>query len=364
MPVTVTEAEVERVRASLGELPAALRTRLEQTYGITPYDSDVLVNQGRPLVDYYIELADACGDGKAASNWVQQDVLRWLGEQQVDDRPVSRSPRGTGRADRQGARRGLRDQPRPRGAGRDGRLGQVAGRGHRTPWASKQVDDSALVELCRKLVEANPKIAAEVKEGKLKGLGALIGQAKKENPNVNPNRVRELCLEMIQGASVNAICCNTMSIITLTTDFGTGSHYVAAMKGVILSIHPAATIVDIAHDVPPQDIRRAALLLDDVADWFPPETIHVAVVDPGVGTDRAIVYARIGQQQFIAPDNGLLSRLAARTPPAETHPPGRAGLLAEERLDDVPRPRHHGPGGGPAGPGARPRAAWPAAGSA
>ena len=55
VPVTVTEAEVERVRASLGELPAALRTRLEQTYGITPYDSDVLVNQGRALVDYYVE---------------------------------------------------------------------------------------------------------------------------------------------------------------------------------------------------------------------------------------------------------------------------------------------------------------------
>ena len=106
-----------------------------------------------------------------------------------------------------------------------------------------------------------------------------------------------------------------MSIITLTTDFGTGSHYVAAMKGVILSLHPAAAIVDIAHDIPPQDIRRAALLLDDVADWFPSETIHVAVVDPGVGTDRAIVYARIGQQHFLAPDNGLLSRRAARTPP-------------------------------------------------
>jgi aspartyl-tRNA(Asn)/glutamyl-tRNA(Gln) amidotransferase subunit B len=62
----------------------------------------------------------------------------------------------------------------------------------------KEVDDSAVVELCRKLIEANPKVVAEVKEGKLKGLGSLIGQAKKENPNVNPNRVRELCLEMIQ----------------------------------------------------------------------------------------------------------------------------------------------------------------------
>jgi S-adenosyl-L-methionine hydrolase (adenosine-forming) len=108
-----------------------------------------------------------------------------------------------------------------------------------------------------------------------------------------------------------------MSVITLTTDFGAGSHYAAAMKGVILSIDPAATIVDITHDVPPQDIRRAALLLDNAADWFPPETIHVAVVDPGVGTDRALIYARIGQQQFLAPDNGLLSRLAARTPPAK-----------------------------------------------
>jgi S-adenosyl-L-methionine hydrolase (adenosine-forming) len=106
-----------------------------------------------------------------------------------------------------------------------------------------------------------------------------------------------------------------MSIVTLTTDFGGGSHYAAAMKGVILSICPTAVIVDISHDVPPQDVRRAALLLDNAAEWFPAETIHVAVVDPGVGTDRALVYARIGRQHFLAPDNGLLSRLARRTPP-------------------------------------------------
>ena len=151
-----------------------------------------------------------------------------------------------------------------------------------------------------------------------------------------------------------------VSIITLTTDFGSGSHYAAAMKGVILSIDPAATIVDLSHDVPPQDIRRAALLLDNAADWFPPDTIHVAVVDPGVGTDRAIVYARIGRQQFIAPDNGLLSRLAARTPPSKivrlTDP---AYWL--ERVSTT----FHGrdimaPGGGASGPGARSRPAWPA----
>ncbi len=108
-----------------------------------------------------------------------------------------------------------------------------------------------------------------------------------------------------------------MSVVTLTTDFGVGSPYVAAMKGVILSINPAATIVDITHDVPAQDIRRAAVVLDDAADWFPDGTVHVAVIDPGVGTERPIVYARIGSQRYVAPDNGVLGRLAERIPPSE-----------------------------------------------
>ncbi|MBN2474611.1 MAG: SAM-dependent chlorinase/fluorinase [Pirellulales bacterium] len=107
-----------------------------------------------------------------------------------------------------------------------------------------------------------------------------------------------------------------MSVITLTTDFGTGSPYVAAMKGVILAINPAVTLVDLTHDVPAQDIRQGALVLDQVAERFPEDTVHVAVVDPGVGTDRAIVYARIGRQQYVAPDNGLLSRLASRIAPS------------------------------------------------
>ena len=108
-----------------------------------------------------------------------------------------------------------------------------------------------------------------------------------------------------------------MSVITLTTDFGAGSPYVAAMKGVILSINPRATVVDITHGVRPQDIRQAALVVDDVAGRFPPESIHVAVVDPGVGTDRAIVYAHVGRRHFVAPDNGLLSRVAERIRPSK-----------------------------------------------
>lgn len=99
-------------------------------------------------------------------------------------------------------------------------------------------------------------------------------------------------------------------VITLTTDFGVGSPYVAAMKGVILAINPQVTLVDLTHAIGPQDIRQGALALENASPWFPPGTIHVAVVDPGVGTSRGIVYLRTGDQQYLAPDNGLLGRLA------------------------------------------------------
>jgi len=105
-------------------------------------------------------------------------------------------------------------------------------------------------------------------------------------------------------------------IITLTTDFGTGSPYVAAMKGVIISINPQVTIVDLTHAIEPQNVRQGALAIEQVARWFPAGTIHVVVVDPGVGTDRKIVYARFGEQQFVCPDNGLLSRLALSSRPS------------------------------------------------
>jgi S-adenosylmethionine hydrolase len=108
-----------------------------------------------------------------------------------------------------------------------------------------------------------------------------------------------------------------LAIITLTTDFGEGSRYVAAMKGVILSINPQVRLVDLSHGVRHQNVRQGAIVLAETAPYFPPQTIHVAVVDRGVGTGRRIVYARMGTQQFVAPDNGLLSRLAAACRPSK-----------------------------------------------
>ncbi len=108
-------------------------------------------------------------------------------------------------------------------------------------------------------------------------------------------------------------------IITLTTDFGTIDSYVAQMKGVILAINPLAQIVDVTHHIPPQDVFRAASVVDEIAHVFPAGTIHVAVVDPGVGSSRAIVAAEAEEQRFIAPDNGLLGPVLARFPAKRVH---------------------------------------------
>ena len=101
-------------------------------------------------------------------------------------------------------------------------------------------------------------------------------------------------------------------IITLTTDFGTADSYVAQMKGVILSLNPSAQIIDVTHAIPPQNVLRGAAVLHEVVPVYPPGTIHVAVVDPGVGSDRAIIAARIGEQVFVGPDNGLITLAAGR----------------------------------------------------
>ncbi len=103
-------------------------------------------------------------------------------------------------------------------------------------------------------------------------------------------------------------------IITLTTDFGVSSPYVAEMKAAILCLYPDVQLIDISHAIAPQDIRQGAVVLHDVTPGFPPNTIHLGVVDPGVGTTRSVIYARLGAQQYIAPDNGLLSYLVRKQP--------------------------------------------------
>ncbi|MGD8795068.1 MAG: SAM-dependent chlorinase/fluorinase, partial [Anaerolineae bacterium] len=103
-------------------------------------------------------------------------------------------------------------------------------------------------------------------------------------------------------------------LITLTTDFGLADSYVAAMKGVILSICPEATVVDISHEIRPQAVGQAAYVLSTAVAYFPPGTVHLVVVDPGVGTRRRAVAVQTGRALYVAPDNGVLSLALATHP--------------------------------------------------
>jgi S-adenosylmethionine hydrolase len=97
------------------------------------------------------------------------------------------------------------------------------------------------------------------------------------------------------------------AVITLTTDFGLADAYVAAMKGVILGINPEAKLIDICHSIKSQNVSQAAFVLSTAYQFFPKRTIHVVVVDPGVGTERRAIILRTPLADFVAPDNGVLS---------------------------------------------------------
>lgn len=106
-----------------------------------------------------------------------------------------------------------------------------------------------------------------------------------------------------------------MSIITLLTDFGMGAEYAGLMKGVILSINPSAAIVDITHQIDSQDIEQAAFTICSSYEYFPDGTVHLIVVDPGVGSERSLLALEMKKQFFIAPDNGVLTLLFKKRKP-------------------------------------------------
>ena len=105
-----------------------------------------------------------------------------------------------------------------------------------------------------------------------------------------------------------------LPVITLLTDFRTADYFVGAVKGAILSVNPQAVIADITHEIPPQDIEAAAFTLLASYETFPAGTIHVAVVDPGVGSARRAIVVRAGGQFFVGPDNGIFSYIYDREP--------------------------------------------------
>ncbi len=120
-------------------------------------------------------------------------------------------------------------------------------------------------------------------------------------------------------------------IVTLLTDFGIADAYVGIMKGAVLSRCPSAALVDLTHDVPPQDLPAAAVVLAQALPWFPPGTVHAAVVDPGVGTDRDILVVELAGQLVVAPDNGLITLAADAHCPSAIYAVRDPALLPGDR---------------------------------
>jgi len=197
VPVVCTPRQVDQVRASLPEPPAAIRDRLAQQYGLSQYDTDVIVNQGRGVVEYFEAASDQSGDGKQVSNFVRRDVLRRLKEDELEiaDFPVTAS--------------GLAELVSNIQAGDldSSRAADVFDQMYKTGVSAgeaaaalgiEKVDQSEMIDLCRQLLEANPKVLADLQAGKQKAIGALIGQAKKQNPNASPNDVRRICMKLVE----------------------------------------------------------------------------------------------------------------------------------------------------------------------
>ncbi|MGI9457735.1 MAG: Asp-tRNA(Asn)/Glu-tRNA(Gln) amidotransferase subunit GatB, partial [Aeoliella sp.] len=196
VPVVFSESEIKAARASLGDLPAALRSQLRDDFGLSLYDAQVLVNQGRELVDYYLAALAKASDAKAVCNWVSQDVLRVMKEREITIKefPISSDQLADLVIK-------LKSGDLPSSRGRDVfdlmLAEQLSVEQSMEQLGIEEVDETALVELCRELLEANPRIVADLKAGKQQAIGAIIGQAKKKNPNVDPGRIREISLELI-----------------------------------------------------------------------------------------------------------------------------------------------------------------------
>lgn len=200
LPIRLSQETIEATRQSLAEFPAVARQRLQTQYEIKPYDADVIVNQGRGVVEYFETVATKSGDAKRASSWIQQDVLRTMKEteQKITDFPIAAETL----AELLGqVSAGKLDNARARDV-----FQHLLQNGGDVDSAIKAlgitaVDAGEIEALCRELLDANPQVAEDVRAGKMQAVGSLIGQAKKKNPNANPQQVREICLKLIQQST-------------------------------------------------------------------------------------------------------------------------------------------------------------------
>ena len=198
LPVCIPREQVDAIAEQIGELPSQVRLRLQTQYKIKPYDADVIVAQGTAVIAYFETAAERCGDGKRVSSWLLQDVMRTMKEEhwEIADLPVSATSLGdllhqvsAGKLDNARARDVFNHMLKHRTSVDE----SVAALG------IKSVDSGELESLCKELLDANPQVVADVRGGKSQAIGSLLGQARKRNPNANPQTVREIMLRIIES---------------------------------------------------------------------------------------------------------------------------------------------------------------------
>lgn len=197
VPLRITAEQLERGRSQLGELPAALRERLEVEHVLKPYDADVIVSQGRGVVDYFLGAVSAGAGAKRVSSWIQQDVMRTLNERGWTIESFPLTPEQLAEL-LQAIDSGDVDNSRGKDVFQYWLEHPAASLSSaKSALGIEALDHGELEQLCRELLAENPKIVEQVQEGNLKGLGALIGAAKKKNANADPKLVREMCQTII-----------------------------------------------------------------------------------------------------------------------------------------------------------------------
>jgi aspartyl-tRNA(Asn)/glutamyl-tRNA(Gln) amidotransferase subunit B len=202
VPVILSQADLAEAQTALCELPAALRSRLVQQYELKDYDSDVIVSQGKAIVDYFEQAVAKGGPAKRVSSWIQQDILRLLNERQQSltelgfsaerladlTKAIEAGVVDTSRGKEVFAK--ILDQPALSVQAAIEALG------------IKSVGEDELMALCRQLLADNPKVIVEYRGGNAKALAPLIGQAKKKNANADPRKVQEICKQLIDSGAV------------------------------------------------------------------------------------------------------------------------------------------------------------------
>ncbi len=198
LPVALPASRIEAARQELGELPAETRDRLQTQYDLKPYDADVIVNQGPQMVAFFETVAETSGDAKRTSAWIQQDILRTLKENhwELSEFPLPAETLGDLLKE---IRAGRLDNSRAKIVyqhllNHGGTVAEAT-----AALGIEAVDDSELDALCDELLAANPQVIEHVQGGKPQAIGALIGQAKQKNPNVNPGQLRETLLKKIEA---------------------------------------------------------------------------------------------------------------------------------------------------------------------